>query len=326
MDSNMQSEITVIVVTYGALLADLLQTVSSVLQQVDVKYDIVVSDDGSPDNHFKELKRYFESVSFDDYKLVPSLENSGTVRNLARGIEVAESNIIKPLSPGDYLYDRFVLSKIVAVMQRTQAPVVFGKAVYYSTMGNGCEIHNRRNPQIMLPYKLHLQRLSSKLVQKHQILYRDLVLGAAVAYRLDKAKAYIEVLIKAHVKYCEDYMVQVALLERDAVGYLDEFIVWYEYGSGISTQKENRWNSELMAEERRFLDYMNSCYPENKYLSKKRNVNCRLFKLAFKLSRKVYRCRAYDMSLLIQHLKALPMHNYEFLNGDSDKNLPFNTL
>ena len=70
MGSNEQyreTDISILVLTYNSTWEDLENTLESALAQKGICYEIVISDDGSEDNHREQLIQYFERKNFPNY-------------------------------------------------------------------------------------------------------------------------------------------------------------------------------------------------------------------------------------------------------------------
>ena len=54
--------------------------------------------------------------------------------------------------------------------------------------------------------------------------------------------------IEKVVKYAEDTSVLYMLANGEKIGFYDDYIVWYEYGTGISSNANDKWNRILYNE------------------------------------------------------------------------------
>ena len=77
--------ITVVVLTYNPVWEKLRATLKSIVEQQDVHLQVVITDDGSKNNHFDKVELFFKEIGFDDFKLISNKNNEGTVINLYRG-------------------------------------------------------------------------------------------------------------------------------------------------------------------------------------------------------------------------------------------------
>ena len=75
---------SVLLVTYNSEWNDIKRTLDSIINQEFDSFELIISDDGSKDNKFAQIKKYMGDNHFDDYKLIEHKENQGTVKNLIR--------------------------------------------------------------------------------------------------------------------------------------------------------------------------------------------------------------------------------------------------
>ena len=80
-------KISVLVLSYNSDIDKLYLTLKSIIKQKIDDFEIVVSDDGSKDNHEQELAEYFKQNDFSNYKLVMNEQNRGTVQNILSGLK-----------------------------------------------------------------------------------------------------------------------------------------------------------------------------------------------------------------------------------------------
>ena len=125
-------ECSVVFCTYNPNWEKLRLTLQSILMQEDCNYKIVVTDDGSEENHFDKVRAYFVRHDFFNFKLVANSQNLGTTRNILQGVYSCEGEFVKPLSPGDFLHGKQALRKWVDFMRGRQECIMsFCDAIYY---------------------------------------------------------------------------------------------------------------------------------------------------------------------------------------------------
>jgi len=254
-------EISVICLTYNSDINKLLTTLNSVIEQKNCKFEIIIADDGSSYNKFEEVKSFLAAKNFENYKLIPNAENKGIIKNFLSAIKLANGKYIKYISPGDYLYDEYTLEFICEFMNKYNAPVAFGKAVYYSDVSGELTILKKMSPVVTKIYDPS-KRYNYCTVLKHIMLYGDPVLGAAIVANRSEFEHYLNE-IKDIVVYIEDNTILPLLtLDKKRIYYIDRYILWYEYKSGISTSKNDGFTKKIR------LDFFN-CYRyiTNKYPS-----------------------------------------------------------
>ncbi len=258
----MSFDVSVIVLTYFPDRDKLLTTLKSVLMQKDVSYEILIADDGS-DNFFQnDIEEIMKQYNFTDFKFVAHSKNQGTVINFYDAVKQATGNVIKPISPGDYLYSEDTLSKVCSFMKENEADVAFGNLVYYLNE-NEFTVFDKKEPICDEPY-LCYENYNSKKIAKRLIKYSDSICGASLFY---KSSVLSEGLSKiaGTVVYAEDSITQMFALLGKKILKIKDFVVFYEYGTGISTNKA--FGSNRMLEDfLRFYGLLNKMFPKNRYI------------------------------------------------------------
>ena len=63
-------EISVLVLQYNPSFEAVKRTIHSILKQQNIRFEIVVADDGSTEDYLEKLKELFAKHAFDNYTLV----------------------------------------------------------------------------------------------------------------------------------------------------------------------------------------------------------------------------------------------------------------
>ena len=239
-------EISVVVGTYNPVWKKLKATLKSVLEQKNIKLQIVVTDDGSKNTLFTEIENFFVKEKFEDYKLIANEKNEGTVCNFYRGIIGADAEYVKGISPGDLFYDKNTLSKWLHFTKENNADITFCDAVFYNMKDKHINIirhaHNPQNVSIYLkPSTYH-----DKVI--NYIILGDKISGAAIIVRKDLLQHYLKLLLY-RVIYTEDFFIRLAVLDKRKILYYQQSGIWYEYADGgISTTGENVWKQRIQSD------------------------------------------------------------------------------
>ncbi len=240
-----EPEITVIVCCYNSSIDKLKKTIVSIEKQKDVSFNVIISDDGSKINHKEEIMNWSLSKSFKNiiYNFLP--KNCGTVSNIISALKLATTKFVKTISPGDFLFDEFSLYKYVTQFRKSNADIVYCKGRYFTPEG---KIVNLKNPLSPIT--------SSKLFMKRNIcLYGDFILGASIAAKTNVELYYLNK-IQGKVKLLEDVpLTCLALLDKRKISFCKSYLVWYEYGLGIST-KGDKPNPILSNDFDSFYNYL----------------------------------------------------------------------
>jgi len=237
-----QYDISIIFVTYNSSFERSKNSLVSILTQKDIRFEIIVADDGSKDNHERELRNLFSEYHFIDYKLVMNPKNQGTVKNLLSGITLAEGKYTKAISPGDKFVAEDTLRYWIDFMDRRKCGWSFSDAVYY--MGQKDEevyVSVEAHPQDLKPY------ISNNFLRCrwNYIVLNDIALGASILCRTDLIREYSELLADYGVIYAEDNMWRLLMFMGDVGCYYPNAAIYYEYGTGISTSGDSLWAQRL---------------------------------------------------------------------------------
>lgn len=233
------SEISVIVTVYNQSVDLISTTIASIIAQQNCDFDIVVADDHSTIDITSQIDHLFADLGFDRYSIVRHEHNLKTVLNLYEALKYAKGTYVKVVAPGDLLYDFRTLRHIVDFMEEQKVDIGFGRVFLFQETPKGRIYRAFRAPGNPSDYSNHMGA-SRASVLKHQLDTCDWVAGGAQFYKREAFSHFLEVLSKSYgVKYVEDLSATVALLDRD-VAYLDEPVLWYEFGPGISTSGKGK--------------------------------------------------------------------------------------
>lgn len=240
-------DVSVVVLVYNSEYSKLKATLKSIVSQKEVKYEIIIADDGSIDNCSKMIKDFFEKYKNISYYYIRSEENRGTVCNFYQGVKKASGIIIKPISPGDLFYDSLSLKKIVNFMKEHDAKVAFGKAIHYSVKENSeIEIMLKSSPKLFRDYNNDNYNFGQ--ICTDLLIYKDNILGAGLIYEKRILIDYLEIAL-SHVIYVEDLVTYIMAADGIQIFRIDDNIIWYEDGFGVSTSKNPKWEKRIWQDE-----------------------------------------------------------------------------
>ncbi len=258
-------KISVLVLSYNSDIDKLYLTLKSIIKQKIDDFEIVVSDDGSKDNHEQELAEYFKQNDFSNYKLVMNEQNRGTVQNILSGLKACEGEYVKPISSGDCLYAEDTLARLYDFMKADSLDYCHGLIRGYHRLEDGSIQY--------IPYshpfdiEAYRKRDMDKIT-RNLVLYSDNTCGAGICYEKKFFIHYMN-LISEVVKYEEDIFQVVAAVENRKVALFDDYIVWYEIGLGVSTNKKSKIYDLLAKDVDGLYRKLYDWHPENKYVKKR---------------------------------------------------------
>lgn len=284
-------DISVIVLTYNPDYKKLFNTLKSIISQQQCNFELIISDDGSSTFDKELIIKWLQKSSFNNYTILANKINKGTVKNAYNSIKIARGKYVKLISPGDYLYCDNVLKNILNYMKENECDICFGKAVYYS-INDEKEISllNKTNPIDLQPYANH----DYKKIKKNYLYYQDYILGAAIVCKTELFCNYI-LKIKDNIKYGEDSAYIIMIADGINIRYWDNYLLWYECNTGISTSGSPEWNQKLQLDNSQCFKMIAKAHPQYKKYCKvhyEENYNkdfmfrlkrkCRLMFLKFK--------------------------------------------
>lgn len=237
-DNSFRYELSLIVITYHPKMDAVAKTVRSMTGQRNVAAEIIITDDGSEENHEAEIRQLFEETGFTDFKLVMNPENRGTIRNLIAGLEAAEGEYTKVLAPGDYLAGPDVMRGWLDDMRRKGCEWSFAETLNYRTVdGRDVIVSETAQPVYIRPY-LEGNRQKARW---NYVVLDDAAPGCCMTGKTALQLQYARELAEAGNRYAEDHMFRLMMFDGITGGYYPEGAVYYEYGTGISTGKNKKW-------------------------------------------------------------------------------------
>lgn len=278
-------DVTVVVLTYNPVFEKLLYTLYSIINQKGVSFDIVIADDGSRIFEKERLISWFSSHGFDRYSLILNPHNEGTMKNAFSAWNAAKGRYIKQLSPGDCLYEENSLAKCLSHIESSGSTLVFGAPAGYSITDEGIVLSDSQCPRDLGPY----YGGDGELIKQNYIQKFDYVNGMAFMCRRDVLLTYGEKLLN-RVKYAEDCTYVLMVADGVKISFMNDYVIWYEIGTGISAGNNKIWVKRLAKDNRECFKIIADDHPQYSYIGKycfnsDRNILIRLFS---RFARRVY--------------------------------------
>lgn len=237
-------DVSVCVAIYNSDPLQLFMTLASIIRQKQVSFEVIVADDGSASDMSEQIRAFFKAEGFEDYKILRSEKNNGTVINYLRAALSSSGKYIKCISAGDLFYSETSLSELMRYMERNSLDACFTDAVYYNSRGLP-EVSV--DPQIVGVHRkryLYLQKLC-------YLILSDRACGAAWLVRREEFLRYMR-LFANKVRFCEDSIYCLMIMDEKRVGYFPKASIYYHYGDGISTAKNAVWIKKLREDDNAF--------------------------------------------------------------------------
>lgn len=252
---------SIIIPTYNSSLFKVLLTIGSILRQSFEDYEIVIADDGSKKDNFDKIEDYLLKNNFKKFLFLKNIQNKGTVINIQNAYTKAKGEFIKTLGPGDLLFSKDTLSKLNEFLKVKNSNFAFGRLKSYYLENGVVKYHDYVAPSNNLVFTYE----NTYSALKNMVLKGSFISGSTIVVK----KSFIldgKYHLKENVKYCEDLVQVLVALNGVKIDFYDSNLIWYEYGSGISTNKKT--NFKLKDDHINFFRDINDKYPNNKIVKK----------------------------------------------------------
>lgn len=226
---------TIIILTYNTPYEKLKLSVDSVINQKFHSLQLIISDDSTEKTDLERITEYLESSGFQNYKIRKNVENLGTVKNCYNALMEAEGIYVKFLGAGDYLYDEKTVSKMFNFLCQNGYYLGFGRLLNYTTEKTG-KINKGTEYKVPVNIGIYRKNYGTLITEINTLVCRDYISGASMFGKRSKMMHYIQMLIDVS-RYSEDILQILVYAEGDRFYFLDDYIINYEYGTGISTNK-----------------------------------------------------------------------------------------
>ncbi len=264
---------SVIIVTYNSKWEKLLFTLKTILSQSYKEFEIIISDDGSEDNHKSRILEYMAKEKFDRYLIIENEKNQGTVKNLLGALHKAAGVYVTVFGPGDGFYNKDSLKHIIEYSHEKDCDIFAGLMKSY-IVGEDKKIMVK---PFTLPYGIHDLKRKNKAVYKNMLFYKDNLSGAALCYKRQIIIDYLEA-AKNVITYVEDLTQLDMLADGINIDIYDGCLFWYEGATGISTSPNVGFRKMLYKDETNYFEYLKDKYPDNYWITK-RKKNEKIFSI-----------------------------------------------
>lgn len=254
--------LSIIVCNYNSDLSHILLTLASCIYQKGCDYEVIYCDDGSENSFKDEVVSFFKKHKFKNYQLQISKTNQGTLKNLINGLKVSKFRYCKTIGSGDLFYDENSLSRVVEKFEYFSSDVIIVNSCYFFDFGKEIKTYKVRNPYYIKCYQD--SHYNKEKIKKRLLLNQDMILGASVYARTDMLLEVYEDFTDK-IKYTEDALLAYVALIDGKFNYVDDYCIYYEYGSGISTSKETEFSKIIKNECETIYDYMSTLKIHPKY-------------------------------------------------------------
>ena len=260
---------TIQVITYNPNWDKLKFTLDSILLQSFKDYELIIVDDGSKDCLEEKIDEYVIDHGISNFQHIKNECNQGTVKNIISGLEEAKGKYVRCFGTGDAFASTESLQMIYDYLEENDIDACWGlvQSFIYDNKGKRHSVY-RAKPFDIDAYRMY----NSRRIMENMIVYSDQAHGASITMKREKWLNYLNI-IADKVKYAEDLTQILVALDGEPIHLLDEVIIYYEEGDGISTGKNRTWLNRLQDDVNQLYEYAQICYPENVFIRKRMYVN-----------------------------------------------------
>lgn len=254
-------DFSVMVLCYNSEEKALKSTLDSILCQRDINFEIILADDASKNDCVAIAKDYLKYNNFSEYKVMAHEENVGTVQNIYDALKLAEGRYVKCIGAGDLLFEKDTLCKLTKFMDKEKCTMCFGKMQAYNYENGTLHLMTLTVPQdIAAFYQKDSKRITRNIIQNH-----GWIAGASMFYNTQEFLSLLEELLGT-VRYCEDLLQVNLLLHNKKISFYPYGAVYYEVGTGISTNSGNGNSNRVKTDHDQFWNMIAGKYSDNDFV------------------------------------------------------------
>lgn len=236
-----EAGVSICILTYDQSWEKLKMTLDSIICQKGIDFEIIISDDGSEENHSEEVDKYFEDRSFTDYTFIDSERNTGIVQNSIRASAVCRKSHVKIISPGDCILEEDTLCRWLEFLTKSGKRWSFADVEPYQIDGGVIrKVSVEEHPRLKEEYR----KGDDEIARWNYVVLNDIAVGAAMIIEKDLFCEYLSK-IDGRVVYAEDNIYRLMMYDGVVGVYYPQSAVLYEYGCGISTRDDREWDRKI---------------------------------------------------------------------------------
>lgn len=248
-------ELSVIVVLYNSKWDKIKVTLESIINQKGLNYEVIISDDGSDENYYPRIEKFFYEKNFSRYVLLNNTANVGTIKNCIRAINESKGKYVKGISPGDLLIGSNTLAEWLGALKESGRKWSFGDILYIRDSSEDMFMIGAHPPllQDITPYKTN----NEIGIKYNYVIREDRAAGVGILTEKQIWLSYLNKLALL-IRYVEDLTYNMMVLENNIPFYFQRNVVAYDYGVGISTSGNREWLNIILQEKSVFDKYISS--------------------------------------------------------------------
>lgn len=256
--------VSIIVLLFNPDIIKLERTIKSIIDQKDIDFEIILTDDGSKENPQSFVNTIFSKYEFTNYRFHRNEKNLGTVKNILSVLELAQHKYIYLISPGDLIYDKTTMRDFVDFADEHNAKVCFGNYICYSADNSRVNIIN----MVQKPGKTSLYDVANYDFYKSKVysLLGGNVLGPSLFREKDYAIKFFNLTSKSSIYVEDNTSLAFSFAENIPLFHNNRNICWYEGGSGITTSGNSEWYRKIDLDFNNTYLLLKKDYPKDKVI------------------------------------------------------------
>ncbi len=236
-----EAGVSICILTYEQSWEKLKMTLDSIICQKGVNFEIIISDDGSEENHSEEVRQYFQDRLFTDYIFINSEKNTGIVQNSIRASAACRKSYVKIISPGDCILGEDTLYRWLEFLTKSGKRWSFADVESYQIDGGVIrKVSVEEHPRLKEEYR----KGDDEISRWNYVVLNDIAVGAAMIIEKDLFCEYLSK-IDGRVVYAEDNIYRLMMYDGIVGVYYPKSAILYEYGCGISTRDDREWDRKI---------------------------------------------------------------------------------
>lgn len=222
--------VSVPVITYNSSKT-VVETLNSIYNQSYPNLELIVSDDGSPDNTIQVCREWIEAHKdrFVRAELLTVEKNTGISANFNRAYDACQGEWVKGIAGDDLLLPDCVSDYVQFVEEHPEAIYVFGRMAFFGASEADCSCLER-----VFDYSFFDLSPDEQL---HELVFEgNHIPAATLFFNLRKAKELHLNRYDERIPLLEDWPHWITLLQNGIKLFLmDREVVCYRVGGGVST-------------------------------------------------------------------------------------------
>lgn len=254
---SMKTQVSIIILSYNPSWEKMKYTLHSVVCQSDIVFEVIIADDGSREDCRENIEAFFRKMAWENYQFLKLEKNQGTVKNTVNALNHASGEYIYLISPGDFLYDKYVMRDFYAFAKKKKCDICFGNTCYYTP-------EKRTAVSVKgQPARISLYHRKISPIRRQLCVFCDSIAGPSFFRSREAALKYIRGFVNIS-KYVEDYSFACyAILDGQNIYHYDRKMLFYECETGISNSKNPVWQKRIRQDCVHILGFLKEKYPKN---------------------------------------------------------------